>query len=240
MAKPLFAVAVAACCLMSAPEVYGQSQRFDEQRGPGNQRGGGQNFDTFSGGQQGAVTFGPQGQQGAARGQQFGPDQRPGLGQPNPQQQGFVGNDAQDMRRGFENMSGRQRRRVMFDMMVENLNEMRDRRRERDQRRRRPDPVRVRLRPSFNYTPLESRQVAVTLQSHLARSSDLTGIVAPRVELEGRTATVSGFVPSEHERAVIAKMIALQPGVSEVENLLTVDPFAPTNGPESAEESATE
>ncbi len=233
------ALAVAACCLLSAPGVHGQNQRLDQQRG-------GQNTGAFSRGQQGGAAIGQQrgafggGQQGPGRGQQFGPGQRPGFGQGNAGQGGFVGSDAQDMRQGFENMSGRQRRGMMFDMMVENLNEMRDQRRQRQQRRRRPDSIRVQLRPSFSYAPLESRHVAVTLQNHLARSADLTGIVAPRVELVGRTATVSGFVPSEHERAVIARMIALQPGVSEVENLLSVDPFAPTAGEDSAESPAEE
>jgi len=170
------------------------------------------------------------------RGQQFGPGQVPGQ-QANQGQRGFVGSDAQDMRQSFENLSGRQRRRVMFDMMVENLNEMRDQRRRRRERRRSPDPVRVQLRPSFSYQPLNSQQVATQLQSNLIRSADLTGIVAPEVEIVDRTATVSGFVPSEHERAVLAKMISMQPGISKVENRLTVDPFAPSTEASAAENS---
>lgn len=130
MARPQFAammsmvVAVAACCLLLVSEACGQIRRDDQQRGFGSQRGGGQNSGVFSGGQQSGA---PIGQQGPTRGPQFGQGQQPGIGATSPRQGEFVGSDAQGMRRSFENMSGRQRRGVMFDMMVENLNEMRDR-----------------------------------------------------------------------------------------------------------------
>ena len=242
---PMMALAVAACCLFSVPEACGQIQRENQQRITGTQNTG-----VFGGSQQGGGVTGRQSgafnslQQGSTRGSQFGGSQfgrgqQPGIGTANNRQSGFVGSDAQDMRNSFGNMSGRQRRGTMFEMMFENLNDMRDSRRQRG--RRRPlDPVRVQLRPSFNYPQLESRQVLVTLQSNLTRSSDLLGFVAPRVELDGRTATVSGSVPNEHERAVIAKMIAMQPGVSNVENLLTIDPVVAPTGPPSEESSSAE
>jgi hypothetical protein len=237
---PMMALAVAACCLFSVPEACGQIQRENQQRTTGTQNTG-----VFGGGQQGGGLTGQQSgafnslQQGSTRGSQFGQGQQPGIGQTNNRQSGFVGSDAQDMTNSFGNMSGRQRRGAMFDMMVENLNDMRDSQRQRG--RRRPlDPVRVQLRPSFNYPQLESRQVLVTLQSNLTRSSDLLGFVAPRVELDGRIATVSGSVPNEHERAVIAKMIAMQPGVSNVENLLTIDPVVAATDPFAANPIAAE
>ncbi|MCH8839475.1 MAG: BON domain-containing protein [Planctomycetes bacterium] len=247
MAKSQFApmmsmvVAVAAGCLFSVPEACGQFQRDDQQRNFGVQNSG-----VFRGGQQGGAVTGQQGgafnsvQQGPTSGPQFGPGQQPGAGTANTRQGGFVGSDAQDMRRSFENMSSWQQRRVRFDMVVESLNEMRESRRQRDRRRRRPDPIRVQLRPSFDYPQLESRQVAVTLQSNLTRALDLQGLVAPRVELDGRTVTVSGSVPNEHERAVIERMLALQPGVSIVKNLLTIDPAAAATEPSSAESSSAE
>ncbi|MCH7752465.1 MAG: hypothetical protein IH898_09970 [Planctomycetes bacterium] len=247
MAKSQFAammsmvVAVAGGCLFSVPEACGQFQRDNQQRNLG-----GQNTGVFSGGQQGGAVTGRQSsafnsvQQGSARGSQFGPGQQPGIGTTNTRQRGFVGSDAQDMRNSFENMSGSQRRRVMFDSVVENLNQMRESNRQRDRRRRSPDPIRVQLRPSFDYPQLESRQVAVTLQSNLTRALDLQGLVAPRVELDGRTATVSGSVPNEHERAVIERMLALQPGVSIVKNLLTIAPAVAPTDPFSAESSLAE
>ncbi len=247
MAKPQFAammsmmVAVAACCLFSVPEACGQFQRNDQQRNRG-----GQNTGVFSGVQQGGAVTGQQSgafngrQQGPTRGPQFGPGQQPGIGTANRGQGGFVGSDAQDMRSSFENMTGSQRRSVMFDSVVENLNQMRQSNNQRDRRRQRPDPVRVQLRLSFDYPRLESRQVAVTLQSNLTRALDLQGLVAPRVELDGGTATVSGSVPNERERAVIERMLALQPGVSNVKNLLTIDPAAAATGPSSAESSSAE
>ena len=247
MAKSRFApmksmaVAVAACCLFSVPEACGQFQRDNQQSNLG-----GQNTGVFSSGQQGGALTGQQSgalnsrQQGLTSGQQFGPGQQPGIGRTNTRQRGFVGSDAQDMRSSFENMTGTQRRNVMFDSVVENLNQMRQSNNQRDRRRQRPDPIRVQLRLSFDYPRLESRQVAVTLQSNLTRALDLQGLVAPRVELDGGTATVSGSVPNEHERAVIERMLALQPGVSNIENLLTIAPAVAPTDPFAPESSAAE
>lgn len=250
MARQQLAVALAlvSSCLIWAPEASGQYQRNNQQGGFGSQQGGGRNTSFFSGGQQGTQGIGSSqqggafrgGQQGQFGGGQFGPGQQQGLQGANGNQSGFVGGDAQDMRSAFENMGGRERRRVMFDFMVENLNQMRDRRAERNARRRQPDLVRVQLRAPSNLPLMDSQQVAVTLQSNLTRSLELQGLTAPRVELDGRTATVSGAVVSDHERAVIEKMIALQPGVSQVENLLTVDPTAENSEPTSAETTAAE
>lgn len=234
--------ALGVCFLLCLPQAQAQSQRNNSNQRAvfGTQRGvfGASNTTGF-GGQQGNM-FGP-GVAGSQRGgglgigrpgqmgdSQFGAGQQPGMqGQgSNAGQDGFVGGDAQDMRNAFENMRGRDRRRVMFDLMVENLNDMRDRRAERDARRRQPDLVRVQLRPPANLPPIDTQQVSVTLRSNLTRSLELQGLSAPQVELNGRTATVSGSVPSDHERAVIERMILLQPGVSQVESRLTVDPAA--------------
>jgi osmotically-inducible protein OsmY len=233
-AKTLFtaALSLAVCCWSWAPEARGQGRLNQDQPGFNSLSGGGQNSGAFGSsqqgsGQQGGSAFGQQ------QGQQFGQGQRTGAGQINPGQQRVVGNNADAVRRSFENMSGRQRRSMMMDSMVENLNQMRNDRREQESRRRSPDPIRIRLRPTFNYQLPSSQQIALELQAHLLRSEALTGIVAPRVEIVDRVATVSGFVPSEHERAVLAKMISMQPGVSKVNNELTIDPFAPTTEPES-------
>ena len=151
MAKPQFAamMALAACCLFSVPEACGQLQRDNQQSNLG-----AQNTGVFGSSQQSGGLTGRQSgafnslQQGSTRGSQlggsqFGRGQQPGIGTSNNRQSGFVGSDAQDMRNSFGNMSDRQRRGAMFDMMVENLNEMRDSRRQRG--RRRPlDPVRLR------------------------------------------------------------------------------------------------
>lgn len=241
-------LALVGSCLLWVPEACGQFQRNNQQGVINGQQGGGQNTSTFGAGRQGRSAFGGSqqggafggGQQGLQGGSQFGQGQQQGLQGANANQGGFVGGDAQDMRSAFENMRGRERRQVMFDMMVENLNEMRDRRSERDARRRQPDLVRVQIRAPSNLPLLDSQQVAVTLQANLIRSLELQGLAAPRVELEGRTATLSGPVASDHERTVIEKMIALQPGVSQVENLLTVEPTAENRESSSEETTAAE
>jgi hypothetical protein len=244
MTKSIFlaTLSLIVCLVNWAPEANGQFRTEQDQIG----LSGGQSSSGFGNSQSGNTGFGQQGssafgqQQGQASGQQFGQGQRTGGNQNGPGQNRTVGNDAESVRRSFENTSSRDRRGMMFDMALENLNEMREQRNDRNRQRRRPDPVRIQLRPTFNYQPPSGQQIAADLQSHLLRSEELTGIVAPRVEIVDRVATVSGFVPSEHERAVLAKMISMQPGISKVNNLLTVDPFAPATVQESEEASTTE
>lgn len=47
------------------------------------------------------------------------------------------------------------------------------------------------------------------------------------VSLAGRTATLRGAVASEHEKRLAGLMLLMEPGISQVENQLTVSPAAP-------------
>ncbi len=194
-------------------------------------------FNQDPGGQPQSSFGGQQGQQGGIGASSSGLGNRAGQpggagqgAQNNRQHQGLVGRDAEDIRENFRNLSGRNRRRATFDLMVENLNEMRESRRRWRSQQRQPTPVRIQLRPSFSFTKPSSVAVRSTLQQRLdtlpsfdetATSNRAT--VRPQIEMNDRTATLRGTVSSEHQRALLARLVSLEPGVSSVENLLTVE-----------------
>lgn len=144
------------------------------------------------------------------------------------QQGGFVGRDAEDVRQGFESQ-GRRSSGQMFNQTIENLNEMRDSRRRWREQNTAPPPVRVQLRPSFTVPPQVAARFTGETQLRLGRMMQYQGVVSPQVELTGRTVVLRGTVATEHDRALVGQLAALEPGVSQVENLLTIQtpPAAP-------------
>jgi hypothetical protein len=136
---------------------------------------------------------------------------------------GFVGRDAEDVRGTFDNMSGRNPGRgAMFDMMVENMNEMREsRRRWREQNAAQP-AVRVRLVPAFDLAPPSPAQAAAAVQARLTNTVTTRSIGSAQVELNGRTAILRGSVGTARERELVERLASMEPGVSQVQNLLTV------------------
>ncbi|MCC6493010.1 MAG: BON domain-containing protein [Pirellulales bacterium] len=144
------------------------------------------------------------------------------------QQSGFVGRDAQDVRQGFQNM-GRQSRSQTLSQIIENLNQMREsRRRWRDQNSV-PPVVRVQLRPAFDMPAPLLAQAADARTARLAAIMHSSGVVSPQAVVTGRNVVLRGTVATEHERALVEQLVGLEPGVSQVENLLTVQapPAAP-------------
>lgn len=183
------------------------------QGGRGQSRAGGQGgFGSGStgGGAFGGSAFGGMGQQGGSNQLASGQD-------------AFIGNDAQQTQNFFQNLNGRQRRTAMFDFMIENLNDMRDRGGRSGGDNRTP-PVRVKLRPAFE-TPLGTvQQVRTETQTRLSSSLTDLGVYDSRISMDGRTLTLEGTVASEHHRSLAEKMVSLEPGITEVDNRLTVNP----------------
>lgn len=140
---------------------------------------------------------------------------------------GFVGRDAADVRGTFDNMSGRTGRGARFDMMVENMNEMREsRRRWREQNT--PAPlVRVRLMPAFDAAATLPVEAAAAVQARLTETVAMRGIGSTQVELNGRTAILRGSVSTARERELVERLASMEPGVSQVQNLLTVSAAEP-------------
>jgi hypothetical protein len=190
------------------------------QAGRGQSRGAGAGFGQNAfGGAAGGSAFGGGGFGGTGP-QATGTNQR-GVGP----QEGFLGGNGAQTQNFFRNMNGGQRRTAMFDFMIENLNDMRETR-GRNNRNNTP-PVRVRLRPAFE-TPLSTmKQVSDDLQSRLSDSVSELGVADSRVSMDDRTLTLEGSVQSEHQRALVEKMMSLEPGISEIDNRLTVEPPLP-------------
>lgn len=144
-----------------------------------------------------------------------------GGGQPF-QEGGFVGRDAEDVRGSFESMSGRDRRGMMMDMMIENYNESREsRRRWRDQQTAAP-PVRVRLQPAAELVgAATTARVMGPVQTRLNQMLVARGIAA-EVEIAGGTAILRGVVATERDALLAAQLASLEPGVSNVQSELTL------------------
>lgn len=165
-----------------------------------------------------------------------------GLGQRNNQgiQGGILGQNnanqpragsAEAMARSFENMGGREQARAQANLnrFIENLNQMRDSQNQGRGQRRSYAPVKVRIRPAFQVTPIDPKVFESELQTRMAKSLEVSeSTAAMQVTLANQVATISGTVPDEHERQVLAKILSLQPGVARVENRLVV-----TDGKES-------
>ena len=138
------------------------------------------------------------------------------------QEGGFVGRDADDVRAGFESQSGRRGTTGMLDMMVENLNEMRDSRRRWREQNAAPPPIRVQLRPAFDLPVGTALHSAPEIQTRLTKQMTKLGVGSPQTELQGRTLVVRGVVATERDRELISRLALLEPGVSQVENLLEI------------------
>jgi osmotically-inducible protein OsmY len=141
------------------------------------------------------------------------------------QQNGFVGRDAQDVQTSFDNQNRRGPGQMM-DQMIENLNEMREARRRWREQNSAPPPIRVRLQPAFDLPARPPAQAATEVQTRLTQAMTARGVASPQVEMAGRVALLRGVVVSERDRALLERLALLEPGVSKVENFLTIQTTA--------------
>lgn len=137
-------------------------------------------------------------------------------------EQAFVGRDAQDVRDTFRNRSRGQSRRAMMDMVIENLNDMRESRKRWHDQQNQPPSVRIQLQPAFDHPAVSAAWVAEGVPSRLTTILQARKVALPSVELKGRTATLYGTVRSEHEKKLAGQLVAIEPGISKVENRLVV------------------
>lgn len=136
-------------------------------------------------------------------------------------EEGFIGRDAEDVRETFDRLAPRERRGAMFDMMLENLNEMRRAQERWQEQRRRPPPVRVRLQPVFRVPRPTPAVVEAQLQRRLEGA--LAEIdAAARVELIDGVAILQGQAATARDRQVAEQIVLLQPGVTRVDNRIVV------------------
>jgi PPE-repeat protein len=132
--------------------------------------------------------------------------------------QQFVGRDAADMQNTFQQTN---RAQLQF---YSNMN----RRMARNDRDSTPisqnaaQPIRMEVRVAFQAPRPTSEVVADTLRTRLAKILGDRGMSQPVVTMQGDTAVLRGVAASDSERQVIGQLAALEQGVREVRNEMTV------------------
>lgn len=84
--------------------------------------------------------------------------------------------------------------------------------------------IRARLRLGFRMTRSAPTQRGSKLASRLEKSSWLQRRSPMEATIEGGKAVLRGVVATEHDRVLAERVAELEPGVREVENLLTLAP----------------
>lgn len=93
-------------------------------------------------------------------------------------------------------------------------------------------PTRMNMRTSvqlgFPAPTVQASPAVVSnrVQTQIARIPRIQEMGSVTVEMQGRTAVLRGQVATEQDRALVAKMLLLEPGISDVQNELTFAPPA--------------
>ncbi len=136
-------------------------------------------------------------------------------------QDNFVGSDAQQVRAQQNNRNPGQRRRAMFDFAVESLNEMRESRRQHRANRNQKPAVHVQLRPLFTVPQPSASELNTQVRTQFDRALPSVA-AATHISINNGTATLVGTTGNEYDKQLAAKMLSLQPGITQVENRLTI------------------
>jgi hypothetical protein len=204
----------------------GMSSAFSGMRGMGGM-GGTSAFGGGFGGMGGGMGgFGQSGFGGSAfGGSAFGGNQGFGGGMygGNMGGQNFVGRDSGDMNSVMSQMgrAGTQ----FFNNMNRNMSSgrnNRNRQQPEETSENTPPTVRIRLEVGFPQAPVAPSQLATSLRSRLTRLAVDHNLGRPQVVVEGDTVVLRGVAESESQSAVLAQLIAMEPGVRAVRNEMTV------------------
>ena len=137
----------------------------------------------------------------------------------------FVGPDSRELRGFVGNIQGRSRGRV--PTMIQGLRERTDRSAAINQPLE-PAPSTGFYPPDITLgfqAPTTNRwQVEDELTESLINAPQLPPSSRFAVSVEGRTATLRGEVPSERDRDLAAALLSFEPGISEIDNQLRVNP----------------
>jgi hypothetical protein len=173
----------------------------------------------------------------------FGQGNAGGFGQRGvgPGGRNFVGRDAAEVQNNFQQQVGGQQGLQGFNDIVQNLNDLRNQRRRGREQQEAPPPVKVQLRPAFDLPLASTAEVQAGAQAQINRTLQVRGSSPVSLAMaEGRT-VLTGVVASEHDRALIAQLAALEPGVGTIENRLTVaTPEPPLQPPTAPADSSQE
>ncbi len=84
--------------------------------------------------------------------------------------------------------------------------------------------IRVRLRSAISVPPRPAAEIQRSASRVLASTPAHGGVAGVVVTMDGRKATLSGSVASEKDRRMSELLIRLEPGVSQVDNQVVVQP----------------
>ncbi|MEX2307834.1 MAG: BON domain-containing protein [Pirellulales bacterium] len=134
--------------------------------------------------------------------------------------QSFVGRDSGDMAAVFNEMgrAGTQ----FFNQMNRNVSRGTRDRQPAQPVENVPQLMRVELQVAFDAPLPTPAAVANKLRTRLGKILAEHNIAQPIVTMEGDTAVLRGIAASEHQRLVLEKLIALEPGVRQVRNEMVV------------------
>ena len=186
-------------------------------------QGGGYGASTMGGGYGGQG--GSLGQGGAFGGGMGG---RGGMGGAYVQQRGgaqrnFVGRDGSEVQAGFQQQFGGQQPGQFFAGMIQNFNEMRDARRRWREQQNAPPPIQVQLRAGPELVAAVGASHAQgSVQTRLAEMLAVHALGTAEVTMTPEATVLTGVVASEHDRALIARLVSLEPGVGPIDNRLIV------------------
>jgi osmotically-inducible protein OsmY len=83
-------------------------------------------------------------------------------------------------------------------------------------------PARVEVKVAFTPPRPSSNQMALDIRTRLAKLLAANHMSQPTVNIEGDTVVLSGTAASENERDVISQLLAIEPGIRNVRNEMTV------------------
>jgi hypothetical protein len=135
--------------------------------------------------------------------------------------QQFVGRDATDMQNAFQ-QTNRAQTQFFNNMNRQMARQNRNQRPTSTTSENPPQPMRMEVRVAFHAPRPTSAVVANTLRARLAKILGARGMAQPVVTMQGDTAVLSGVAASDSERLVIGQLAALEQGVREVRNEMTV------------------
>ena len=224
--------AAAVCADFAHGQTQTSSGLFGSRNVGGGITAGGSSAFGNRGAQQGGATGTPgalveQAQQGAgqaAAGDRFVRDSR--------QAGAFVGADSGDNSQfnSIQQAGGRNMRNNQFSQFNQLSQFMRNSQQfnnnqnnqNRGQRTRAQVPVALRL--GFDPPAVPTGQVQTRISGRIERSLNLGAQRSVSVTVQGRTAVLQGSVATEHEKTLAERLAMLEPGVSRVQNEVTVRP----------------
>ncbi|GIX00230.1 MAG: hypothetical protein KatS3mg111_3562 [Pirellulaceae bacterium] len=83
-------------------------------------------------------------------------------------------------------------------------------------------PIRATIRLGFQYEPVPVAERSQEINSRLARLPLPAKYSDIEVYLDGRTATITGKVPSEEDAALLERLVELEPGIDQVLNQVEI------------------